>query len=79
MADNKSVPAIPGASALKVGPSVFLKEAWVEVSKKTTWPTRSELVRSTSIVLGAIVAISLYLAAWDLVMTKVTEYVFLRR
>jgi preprotein translocase SecE subunit len=78
MADNKSVPAVPGASAFKAGPSVFLKEAWIEVTKKTTWPTRAELLKSTSVVLAAILAVSLYLAAWDLAMTKLTKFIFTR-
>lgn len=78
MADNKSMPAVPGANAFKVGPSVFLKEAWIEVIKKTTWPTRPELLKSTSIVLATILAVSLYLAAWDLGMTKLTEAIFTR-
>lgn len=78
MADNKSMPAVPGAKEFKAGPSVFLKEAWVEVTKKTTWPTRPELVRSTTVVLGAILAVSFYLATWDYGMTLLTRAIFTR-
>jgi preprotein translocase SecE subunit len=74
MADNK--PAIPGASAMKGGAAEFLKDSWIEVTKKTTWPTRPELARSTMVVLGAIGAVTVYLAAWDYGMTLLTKAIF---
>jgi preprotein translocase SecE subunit len=81
MADNDEskktpMPPIPGTTAMKGGAIEFLKDSWIEVYKKTTWPTRPELVRSTSVVLGAIIAVSIYLAAWDLAMTEFTKRVF---
>jgi len=73
---RKSAQNIPGASAFKGGLGEFLREAWIEVTKKTTWPTRPELIRSTSVVLAAVVAISLYLAFWDLAGRLITDVLF---
>lgn len=72
-------PAVPGASAFKgVSPGEFIRDAWTEVYKKTTWPTSQELIKSTSVVLATIVAVSLYLAFWDLLLTEVTRVLFAR-
>lgn len=70
------MPQVPGAAAMKGSKIEFFKDSWIEVTRKTTWPTRPELVRSTSVVLGAIIAVSLYLATWDLLMTEFTKKVF---
>lgn len=67
---------VPGASAFKGGLREFLRESWIEVTRKTTWPTRPELIRSTSIVLAVVVAVSLYLAFWDLVGRLFTGLLF---
>jgi preprotein translocase SecE subunit len=75
---KKPMPAVPGASAMKGSPTEFLKDSWIEVTKKTTWPTRQELLKSTSVVLAAILAISFYLATWDLLMTRLTMKIFTR-
>ncbi|HEY3267600.1 MAG TPA: preprotein translocase subunit SecE [Armatimonadota bacterium] len=79
MAINKPLPSVPGSTAFKGGLGEFAKEAWVEVTKKTTWPTKPELIRSTSVVLAAIVAVSFYLAFVDLMMSRVTALIFASR
>lgn len=63
---------IPGSSAFKGGLGPFLQETWVEITRKTTWPTKPELVRSTSVVLATIIAVSLYLALCDVIMSQVS-------
>lgn len=73
---KRPTPNVPGASAFKGGMGEFLREAWIEVTRKTTWPTRPELIRSTSIVLAAVIAISLYLAFWDFVGSSLTKWMF---
>jgi len=72
-------PQVPGSAAFKdlKGKTPwertveFTREAWIEVTRKTTWPTRPELIRSTSVVLGIVLVISFYLAFWDFVGAKV--------
>ena len=73
---RRATPNIPGSSAFKGGTVQFLKEAWVEVFKKTTWPTKPELIRSTTVVLAVVIGISLYLAAWDLIGSIITGWLF---
>ena len=75
----KKPPQVPGSSAFKdlkgknfwERTTEFTRDSWIEVTKKTTWPTQAELIRSTSVVLAVIVAISFYLAAWDFIGARV--------
>jgi preprotein translocase SecE subunit len=68
-------PQVPGTSAFKdlKGKTPwertveFARDSWIEVTRKTTWLTRPELIRSTAVVLAVIIAISFYLAFWDYV------------
>jgi preprotein translocase SecE subunit len=72
-------PAVPGSSAFKgKRPGEFVKETWVEITTKTTWPTRPELVKATTVVLVAIIMIAAYMAAWDFVLSRITQLLFLR-
>lgn len=73
---RRAAPNVPGSSALKGGLGPFLREAWIEVRRKTTWPTKPELIRSTTVVLAVVVGVSLYLAFWDLVGTIATQWMF---
>lgn len=73
---RRATSKIPGTSAFKGGFIQFLKDAWVEVFKKTTWLTRPELIRSTTVVLAVVIGISLYLAFWDLVGSVITQWMF---
>jgi preprotein translocase SecE subunit len=62
----KTAPSVPGGSAFRGSSlSQLLKDVWNETRYKTTWPTRPELTRSTTVVLAAIIAVSIYLAVWD--------------
>ncbi len=49
----------------------FLHEVWVEL-KKTTWPTPKEAWRLTSVVLGVIIIVAIYIGAIDWVLTWLT-------
>lgn len=74
-------PQVPGSSAFKdlKGKTPwertveFTRDSWIEVTRKTTWLTRQELIRSTSVVLGVVIAISIYLAFWDFVGAQVMK------
>lgn len=68
MVDLKS-PMMPDFTG---GPVVFLKEVKAELLK-VVWPTRSEVVKLTIIVIGVSVAIGLYIGGLDFVFTKMTD------
>jgi len=62
---------LPTISKLKfgVGPVQFLKEAKTEL-KKVKWPTKNEVVKMTTIVIGISVVVSLFISGLDFVFTK---------
>lgn len=49
----------------------YLMEVWLEL-KKTSWPTRQELGRSTLVVLAVILIISVWIKALDYVFGTAT-------
>ena len=51
----------------------FLMEVWAEL-KKSAWPTRSELVDSTLVVLVTVVLLGLFVSFADLVFTQVVRW-----
>ncbi len=66
---------VPGSAAFKgKKPGEFVRETWVEITQKTTWPTRPELIKSTTVVLAAIGLVTLYLAACDIIMARIAAY-----
>lgn len=68
----------PAASARKGDGSVvervqrYLREVMVEL-RKTTWPTKQELLNSTKVVIGAVVVVGVYLAAVDFLLTNISR------
>src|SRR5438034_8267001 len=63
-------PAVPGAK----GPSIwdrlvrYAREVWAEL-KRVDWPSRTELVASTIVVVAVLAVLSAYLGAWDALFT----------
>ena len=63
-------PAAPGAK----GPSIwdrlvrYTREVWAEL-KRVDWPSRTELVASTIVVVAVLAVLSAYLGAWDALFT----------
>ena len=55
-------------------PVVFLRETYDEL-KKVVWPTRSEVLRLTVVVITISVIIGLYIGGIDYVFTKLTELI----
>lgn len=53
-----------------VSPGQFFREAIAEL-KKVKWPTKQEVIKMTSIVIGVSIVIGLFLAGLDLVFTKI--------
>jgi preprotein translocase subunit SecE len=56
----------------------YVREVIVEL-KKTTWPTRTELINSTKVVVGTVVVVGVYLALVDWLLTGITRLVGLPR
>jgi preprotein translocase subunit SecE len=46
----------------------FLMETWSEL-KKTTWPTKQEATRLTSVVIGVIVVLGIYMGLLDSILS----------
>jgi preprotein translocase subunit SecE len=43
---------------------------------RVVWPTRQELIRMTGVVVGTVVAISIFIAVIDLVLGKGTNFLY---
>lgn len=61
----------------KAKPFVFLKEVRTELSK-VSWPSRAQATRLTLIVIAVFVVAAIFLGAFDLFFTKLTELVISR-
>lgn len=55
-----------------VAPLTFLKETREEL-RKVVWPTRSDVIRLTFIVLTISAVVGFYVGGIDLALTKITE------
>ncbi|MBI2031998.1 MAG: preprotein translocase subunit SecE [Candidatus Levybacteria bacterium] len=53
-------------------PTVFLKEVQDEL-KKVTWPTRSEVIRLTAVVIIVSLIVGVFLGGLDFVFVNVTK------
>ena len=53
-------------------PVTFLQETYEEL-KKVTWPTRSDVIRLTFIVITISVVVGLYIGALDYIFVWITE------
>ena len=53
--------------------SRFFRESWVEVVKKASWPTWSELKKSTAVVIAAVIVVAIYLGGIDWILTRITH------
>jgi len=53
--------------------SQFLRESYLEVVKKASWPTWSELKKSTIVVVVAVLIVAVWIAGWDFVFSRITE------
>jgi preprotein translocase subunit SecE len=49
----------------------YLSEVWLEL-KKTSWPTRQELGRSTLVVLAVIIIVAVWIKALDYIFGTAT-------
>ena len=63
------------ANKPQVSPAQFFQEAWVEL-KKTTWPNRDVLTKSTSVVLALVAAVAIWVGGIDAVLTHYAAVLF---
>lgn len=61
------------AKAQPTSPQQFFQEAWVEL-KKTSWPNRDVLTKSTSVVLALVVAVAIWVGGIDAFLRAATEH-----
>jgi preprotein translocase SecE subunit len=59
-----------------VSPQQFFQEAWVEL-KKTTWPTREVLIKSTTVVMALVLAVAVWTGGLDYIFTHTLTPFFL--
>ena len=63
------------AKAQPTSPAQFFQEAWVEL-KKTSWPNRDVLTKSTSVVLALVAAVAVWVGVIDVLLTKLAGPLF---
>lgn len=61
----------------KGGPVVFLKEVKAELAK-VVWPTRTEVIKLTVVVVIVSAVLGIYVGGLDLVFTKLTDFLVKR-
>ncbi len=66
------------ANKPQVSPTQFFQEAWVEL-KKTTWPNRDVLTKSTSVVLALVATVAIWVGGLNYIFDIITAKVFLGR
>ncbi len=66
------------ANKPSVSPTQFFQEAWVEL-KKTTWPNRDVLTKSTSVVLALVATVAIWVGGLNYILDIITAKVFLGR
>ncbi len=63
------------ANKPQASPAQFFQEAWVEL-KKTSWPNRDVLTKSTSVVLALVAAVAIWVGGIDALMNKIAYTLF---
>jgi len=63
---GSTVPALQRAAR-------FLKEAWVEVRYKASWPSWSELKKSTAVVIFAVAVVGIWIGGLDWILSEITK------
>lgn len=54
----------------------YLKESWVELTKKVTWPTWSSLQSSAIVVMVASVVLAVVIWAMDFLFENVMKFIY---
>ncbi|MCC6445661.1 MAG: preprotein translocase subunit SecE [Armatimonadetes bacterium] len=64
--------------SLSVKSSRFFREVWIEL-KRTSWPNKEELKRSTMVVIVAVLVFATWIGTLDFLMTEFTRLIGLHR
>jgi preprotein translocase subunit SecE len=51
----------------------FLKETWVELRWKTSWPQKPDLLRFTLVVIVAVIIVAIYIGLADVIVAALTR------
>lgn len=54
----------------------FLRETWMELRWKTTWPKKDELIRSTLLVISVVLIVAAYIGLADIIVAAITKPLF---
>ena len=65
--------SVAGKDSAGVRLGRFFRESWIEVVKKASWPTWSELKKSTAVVIAALLVVAFYLGAIDWLLKIITN------
>lgn len=52
--------------------SKYLAEVRTEL-RKTTWPSKPELITQTQVVIGLLIVVGVYIASWDFILGKIFQ------
>ena len=63
------------ANRKPVGAKQFLEEAWEEL-KKTKWPDRETLIKSTTVVLALVLSVAVWVGGLDFIFGKLLNPLF---
>ena len=72
---QRKAQAMTAGGRKPVGAGQFFQEAWVEL-KKTTWPNKDVLTKSTTVVLALVAATAVYVGLLDFILTRLTSPLF---
>jgi preprotein translocase subunit SecE len=64
---------VRGSIVKRPRPFIFLKEVQAEL-KKVSWPSKSQLIRLTIIVIGVSLAMAIFIGSLDFIFTKLIEF-----
>jgi preprotein translocase subunit SecE len=76
MANSVAVKGAGKSEGLFARMSRFLRESYTEVVKKASWPSWSELKKSTAVVIVAVLIVGAYIALADGILSKITNPLF---
>ena len=72
---QKRAQAMAATKRKPVDARTFFQEAWVEL-KKTTWPTKDVLVKSTTVVLALVLAVAVWTGGLDAIFSRLMNPLF---
>ena len=69
-APRPQTPARPAGEGARKRLTKYLGEVQVEL-KKTTWPTRAEVISQTKLVIALLIAVGTFMWAWDSILAVI--------